>query len=378
MMKNSKSISPILFCIIALLFSSEISAQETQKSKGYYYFEPAISYGRFVPTVPEDHFLWQKSIYNVILSFGKQTTGEKAWERAFNCPDYGFAIKYGYMDYEAFNSRFAIYAYINGRIYENEFLGFTYKLGGGLSCWNKIYDETTNPDNIFISTHLNCHLNIDLGAFFKISPKTDIVGNVVVSHSSNGALKLPNRGSNALTGQLGLRYHLQDRPLLQKNIDTVLQFHPKNSFYVTEAPGILESHAGDVTKFHFANTMQLGYARQFNRKFRYGAGFDLMYSTELLMKLPEEQRQDYYRAFNSAVYGSFDVLYDKVMIHIAFAKYIYRSFDFFIPVYERFGVKYMFGKDNNHAVGIMMKLHFASIDYIEWGYTYQFANWYDK
>lgn len=368
----------IKYLIISVLLFSFFAAfsQNSFKEKDYY-IEPSVSWGTTIPTEAEDSLLWLSGFYGANFCFGKQTTGEHPWERAFNCPDYGIGLKYAKSEFNILGSRVALYGYFNGRIYENKYFGLNYKVGGGLSLWTKKYDEKLNPYNVYIGTTLNCHINLEIGAFYKMTPHLDLLLSAVISHSSNGAVALPNRGVNALSGQLGVRYHLNGRKQPADILDT-LQFYPKNSLYFTEAPGILESHRGGETKLHYANTFQIGYARQFNQKFRYGAGFDLMYSTELLMMIPEEQRNDYWRALNSAVYANFDVVYNRLVLHIAFATYIYKSFDFFIPVYERVGVKYMLGENKNHSLGVMMKVHFGSIDYIEWAYSFQFFNWLDK
>jgi hypothetical protein len=38
----------------------------------------------------------------------------------------------------------------------------------------------------------------------------------------------------------------------------------------------------------------------------------------------------------------------------------------------------LLGKNRNHSLGIMLKAHAGMIDYIEWGYNFQFFNWNDK
>ena len=354
-------------------------AQSKWKAKDLY-LEPSFSYGRLIGTEDDAANLINYSSYNVAISFGKQTTGEKDWEKYFNCPDYGLTFKYGTSNHHFHTNRFALFGYINGRFYQKANFGLTYKMGFGMSFWTNVYDEVTNPQNIYIGSVLNCHLHMELGTYFRIAKNADLTCALLISHSSNGAVVLPNRGANGFALQVGYRHHLNERMPINKEFDVKPTFYPKNSLYFNIGPGVLESRKGGTLATHFANTLQIGYARMFNPKFRYGAGIDLMYSTEILMMLPEEER-DAWKAFNTAAYASFDILYNRFTVHLAFALYTYRAFEYdkvFTPYYERVGVKYQFGKERNHSAGICMKVHYGSIDYIEWTYGFQFYNWYDK
>lgn len=364
----------ILFCC---LITINLTAQNRIKSKDLY-IESSVSYGRIIGTEEDAANLIKYSGYNISVSFGKQTTGEKDWEKYFNCPDYGLTFKYGTSDFYLHKNRFALFGYINGRFLQRPRFGLTYKMGFGMSYWTQVYDEIENPNNIYIGTALNCHIHLELGTYFKVSQNSDITCALVLSHSSNGAVKLPNRGANGASLQVGYRYHLNGRKEINRDFDINPMFFPKNSFYVNFGPGVLESRKGDKPlNTYFATTVQLGYTRMFHPKFRYGAGIDLMYSQEIPMMLPAEDREAW-KGFNTAAYASFDILYNRFIVQLAFAVYTYRNFDYLLPYYERVGIKYQFGKERNHSAGICMKVHLGSIDYIEWTYGFQFINWNDK
>ncbi|MDL2238830.1 acyloxyacyl hydrolase [Bacteroidales bacterium OttesenSCG-928-K03] len=381
-MKNDKLIIIILFLVFA---NATLFAQKKNNFKDLY-IEPSISYGRLIGTEEEDFSnLVAHSTYNFAISFGRQSTGSQNWEKYLGCPDYGVTFKYGTSNYELFPQRFALLGYVNGRIFQREKFGLTYKLGGGLSYWTSIYDAETNPDNIYIGTALNCHIHLELGTYFRVSKNSDITFAALISHSSNGAVKLPNRGANGVALQAGYRYHINGRKEINKEFDIKPEFFPKNSFYINIGPGFLESRKGGGLNTYFACTTQIGFARMCRPSFRYGAGIDLMYSAEIPMMLPEGEREQW-KGFNSAVYANVDILYNRFVVHIAFATYIYRydyrsdyeGKPFFLPYYERVGVKYQLGKNRNHSLGICMKVHLGSIDHIEWTYGFQFLNWNDK
>jgi hypothetical protein len=80
----------------------------------------------------------------------------------------------------------------------------------------------------------------------------------------------------------------------------------------------------------------------------------------------------------TAGFVSFELLYNRFVVHAALAAYISRSADFYEWYYERAGFKVLLGKNRNHSLGITLKAHAGMIDYIEWGYNFQFFNWNDK
>lgn len=349
-----------------------------------WYIEPSIRYGRVMPTLKTDHFLWETDLVGAEIRVGKQTTGEKEWEQWFRFPSYGAALRYSYFNRPSLGDEIAILGFLNGYFVQRPKFAFYYQLGAGVGFWTKKYNFYTNPENIFIGAYATAHLDLGLGISARLSDHLDFVLKGVFSHSSNGVLALPNYGINGVTVSAGVKYRFYKQLEPIRNVvDTTTTFVPKNSLYISIAPCVKQSRAefslDHVSPRHycFATTLEIGYLRQFHPKYRYGAGLDLFYNSEILTYFPVEE-QNVGKCFMPAAFGSFDVLFNRIVFHVAVGAYIGRYYDFYKPYYERMGVQFLLGKDKNHTVGASIKAHLGRADYIEWNYSYNFYSWNDR
>ncbi len=312
-------------------------------------------------------------VKSLIVNIGKQTTGDNINQILFNYPDYGVGFRYTSYNYDVLESSYSLYGYFNSKYYQNKLLEIMCTLDFGLSYYTNPYNEITNPDNIFIGSNLNCYINVGTGVRFKVDNFLDITPKIIFYHSSNGTIKRPNRGTNGLSGGIEFNYHLNGRQKY-KPLDTAYIFTPKNSIYFTEAVGIRNA---PNKKLYFANTFQIGYKRMFHPIFGYGGGFDFMYSGAVIPEYYSPHKKVSGRSI--AAYGSYNIVYNKLDLHLAIGYYLYKPHhDLYTSIYERVALKYMFGKNLKHSVGIMMKVHIGSIDYIEWAYSFNFINWNDR
>lgn len=373
---------------ILSIVSFEAMGQSADNKKGIkddWYIEPVLRGGRVVPNFPGTN-LWDIHLYGMDLRVGKQTYGKAEWEQWFGYPEYGLTLRYGHFTDKLLQDKLALFWYIGGNFYETKRVSFKYQFGSGLAYFFNPYHPTVNPENYFIGSHLNAHIDLHLALEFKLSDRVDLALRGNFSHSSNGAIRFPNYGINPLSGQLGVKYHFNSRPERIYTIDTITSFQPKNSFYFYVAPGWKQSKKnfvyGTDDKYsckttYLTTTLQLGYYRQFHPKYRYGGGIDIMYSSELRTHFPVEQRNEL-KYITSAAFVSFEFLYNRFVLHTAIAAYVYRSADFYEWYYERVGFKILLGKHKNHFAALTIKAHAGMIDYIEWGYGLHFINWHDK
>lgn len=348
------------------------------------YFEPAVRIGRIIPNASNSSFLSSVNLYSIELRVGQQTTGDLAWHRLFNYPEFGCALRYGHFDDDMFGDKLSLFAYMNGTIYRKKRFTLHYQFGAGLAYWFKYYDEVLYPKNRYIGSHVNAHIDLALGVDFRLSPQTALTLRANFSHSSNAALKLPNMGINPLSGALGVKCYLKGQkelPFSFRTKDT--NFVKKNSFYVAVSAGCRQSKkdAPDdgykAEPYYLGTVVQLGYFRQFSPKFRFGGGIDFNYSGELKAHLPAN-RQQVGKYFSQAAFLSFEVIYNRFVLHASFAAYVNRSFSFYTPFYERAGFRFLLGKNKNHFVGASVKAHAGSVDYLEWTYGCSLINFPDK
>ncbi len=423
-----------LFCLVLLLATKTVTAQESSLfgDDDRFFIETDLRQGHYIPFVERHAYIKDLPQYGIDLKFGKQTDGTKNWEQWFNYPNYGVILRYEHntldsakyehrnetgdavTDWVAIGDCYTAGAFVNGHIIRQDLWSFDYDLVGGFSFW---------PDygNEFIGSLMNVHLSIDAGPTLHISDNVDLLARVIFSHSSNGALVLPNNGVNVFSGEVGLRYHPQGRPEFQPK--SHYQMQKTMSIYASESFGALQSNTkrnGEISGepgYYFGNLVQLGVTRQFHPKFRYDVGLDFAWSGETKLKYQEakdryeagtlETSLETYSPWKSthiAASAMFEVLYNRFAFCIGGGYYLYhgifsgtnekktwalaeRKMSIFekqyLPnayknYYERLGFKYYFGQNRNIYAGAFMKVHMDSIDYIEWTVGMNLFSWHDK
>lgn len=358
-----------------LLFAPLIVSAQKKEIKNYWYVGASTQLGRVIPNAKNVKFLWDVTLYGLEVSFGKHTTGSKEWEQWFRYPDYGVALRYVDFDYANFGQCLALYGYMNGVFLRYKNFSLHYSLGIGAIYWPNHYDQDKNPDNHFIGSSVNAHIDLTIGAEYLISDVADLFVRANFAHSSNGAIALPNKGVNVIAAQAGLRYHIRRQAPRIYTLDSIPAFFPENSLYFHVAPGFRQSTRDH--RYYYKQGIQVGYTRRFHPKYRYGAGVDVNYSGDLKALLPEEGRKNK-RCFSQALFASFDVLYGRMALHAALGVYLYRDFDYYTRIYERIGCRFLLGPERNHFLGISIKAHGGTADYIEWTYGFQYYNWKDR
>jgi hypothetical protein len=134
---------------------------------------------------------------------------------AFGHPYFGC----GFSTFRFTNARqigypFAFYLLQGGSLLNlgNKF-SFNYEWNAGISFNWKPYDPVTNQDAIAIGSRANAYIGLDL--YFKcyLIRYWNLQLGAGLSHFSNGATRLPNRGLNMYSPVVGLVYNLNGAPI---------------------------------------------------------------------------------------------------------------------------------------------------------------------
>jgi len=363
--------------------------QKYEFRKDDWFVEGGLRYGHFLPVQTVDYKMWDTWLYGLDLRFGRQTNGRNAWERDYRCPRYGLGMRLTYFDGtmdtgDHLGGNMAVFLYFDNDIWSNGRIGFDYGLLGGLALWTRCDDYARGfQTNKFLGTRLNCHLAIELGMNIRLSENYDLYLRGVFAHSSNSGYRLPDSGVNTCSGQLGMRYHLYDRA----KAATDDEMRPREKIhrhylYISDGFGATETYFD--WKLYFGNTFQIGYIFRFHPKFGVGGGFDYIINMEYKAAFEQykfmhsecTQQWNFFRdASNFGTFAGLDFFFNRLDIHLAFGWYLYRGavkdgYNYlpakFTPYYERVGFRVHLGESRRWFVGMMMKLHAISIDYLEW------------
>lgn len=377
-MKHSTIFQLLKVFLFAAFLIHFLPASAQNADTKYRYIEPSFQLG-FHPFKS----CFNYPTYCINLRYGIQTTGKKTWESLFNYPKIGIGVRYEHntmKDYIHPNiglielgNAISVYGYCNGHLIKRERFQLDYSWGAGISYWTK-------HGNALIGAPVTVHLTADCGPVFRLNEAWDLFGRISFTHASNGAIVLPNRGTNIFYGQMGCRYYIHGRaPELINSVDFPSQ--KKNTIYFFEALGFRESNT-IFNRYCVGNTFEIGYTRAFHPCYRFGGGLDLLYTGEnkiMYEYYGELENYTLKNSFSIASVASFDIVYGRFIFHIAGAYYIFQPTKYvprhYLKFYERLGFRYMLGKNENLFMGVSMKVHGGRIDYIEWTIGSHLFSW---
>ncbi|MGK7390352.1 MAG: acyloxyacyl hydrolase [Candidatus Cyclobacteriaceae bacterium M2_1C_046] len=145
--------------------------------------------------------------WGVELSWSKINTSKKAWK---NCNCYSrVGVSFNYFNFQnpdVLGSSYNLIAFAEPYLNLNDKLYYTIRAGIGPSYLTKVYDEQTNPKNLFFSSPISFIILANFTANYKIAPQWAVNVSAQYSHISNGGIKKPNKGMNFPTFSLGADY----------------------------------------------------------------------------------------------------------------------------------------------------------------------------
>lgn len=230
-----------------------------------------------------------------------------SWEYLDDHKGYdGIGFYMAKLDDDAFGDPFSFYVIHGGNLVEfNQRLHLQYEWNLGYSFNWGHYDAIRHPDNITIGASESFHVGIGLFLEWQPLRNFDIKLGGGLTHFSNGASKVPNKGLNLLSPQISLAYRWDDPSYVfgdQKSseIRDIYNIHrPANydahfkhemTFTISRRQRYMETEGTNLpTENYDHNFRVLGFAyapmRCPSRKFAYGVSADLVYDESLNAKV---------------------------------------------------------------------------------------------
>lgn len=328
-------------------------------------------FGTLMERPHETPVMWNTMSYGFTVGFGRQSAGEEYWHEYFGYPRYGFRINYNHYDKKMYGDNIALYPYIQAPFFRSGRFSLDYSLGLGLAYHLETFDKIKNPDNVYIGSSLTAVIDLTVVADYQISDYFGLFAGIGFSHYSNGATTYPNKGLNGLTMLAGVRY--QERRI---NKVTWRGFVPeveqKNEIYTFFAPSFIIRNDGEDARWEgnktfFCSTLEFGYKRRFHPCFKWGAGFDIVYTGNEKYDIAKHHRSNW-NNLSLLAFASIEVFFGNISLNVAAGAYPLYSAKGRGNICERAGVFYHFGKDREQFTGISIKASKGSADYIEWTY----------
>ena len=372
-----KSYSLLFTIIIFVFIGIEKPAAQTQNDKNkrsYTYTIGANVFRGFI--MKHDHrigHLIREHPVGLELFINKNTYGKKSWQQLYNYPDIGFSLAYFDFKVPELGKVIASTVYLDFYLKRWKKSEMIFKVGTGLGFSTNPYDRETNNKNNVIGSTITFTLQGRLGYNFQINDRLRLTPALTISHFSNGAFKMPNKGINIISANLGFSYLLgeQSRPELtgspiDENFDTNKDKKLHYNFSVFGGVREIIPIGGD--KHPFINTV-LYVDKKVSKRSALLLGGDFFYSWAVKQEiktargLEGEEKPDYKRA---AITVGHELLVSKISLITQLGVYIYKPFKSSgKPVYQRYGLKYYF--NDKLFSGVFLRAHYGVAQNVEWG-----------
>ena len=389
-------ISILILLIPSLLWGEEAADSipaTTQPDKNPFFFSLKGESGIVFQT---NDFVSNEGITgfsSLSLKFCQASRGDKWQDYAYGMPYFGVGLYAATFNDQRLGIPVSFYLIHGARILSIlPKLSFNYEFNLGYSTnWNH-YDLFDNPDNIAISTKQNVHVGANL--YFKVKPFRHIDANIGFSltHFSNGAVRLPNKGLNMAAPYIEICYNINppeprskqelhlSPPKIEKRLrhDLLLTFSSRQIFYYP----VNESTMRYIDyKFR---VFGLSYAPMIvsNHTFRWGPSLDIVYDESGGSTTSYEQWEVDGLFYDRVKLGEFkqrigiglSAKGEAVMPYFSFfanvGYNIYSGNPYDKPFYQILGVKIPFYRNFFGTFGIRSN-YFSKAQFIFWsaGYT---------
>jgi len=357
--------------------SSELSIQsnnldsfQSLGKKYNTYGQLKLEYGGIISTVRAAGI---EDYHGMDLRFGWQKRTNDVYSTINNAPKYGFGIYLAGFNDEAFGKPIGVYGFVEIPVfYSKSRWSFVYNIGLGLGFNFNYYNSEENPSNELIGSERNVYISLSIESRYAITDHWTTGLGVGFKHFSNGRTSLPNSGINLIPITIMTEYNI-DNSYTDFKKENLAKFTPFNVISIFGAAG-RKTFDYDEADF-FKSSLGISFLRQFNYKFRYGAGFEMFYTAGSKERV-ENNKSDFKKLISYGFIGNWDwILTERLYVPIGFGVYLnYNEENFEKPIYMRIGARYAVDKPKKLFLGVSLKVTEFHADYIEWTIGYNFKN----
>lgn len=350
----------ILTCLF--LLTTSIFAQE----KNFFGIEYSGRFGFLLAHRPLMKHLPKDYAYGGEISFYFQTTGASEYSRIYKKPKFGITLIGTSMgNNPILGSEYGIVTFGDFPFIKKSQDEFSGTLGLGLTYLSKTYHPTINPKNTAIGSHLNAFINLGIKYRHYFNRNHYLVMGLNFTHSSNGAIKMPNLGINLVQFNFGFGHQFSQLTFPTSTKELEVDKRWKYTIYGVIS-GKEEYPIGG--KFYPIGNLSFIVSKRFNRMSGLELYADGFYKSSQMAK--NHPGMTHTNLFQAGIMAAYNLHISKIRVVIGLGGYVFDKFRLDGIFYHRLGVKYQI---NKHLVtGLIIKSHWAKADYIEYGIGYTF------
>lgn len=228
----------VILCLLFLFLSlggySQSGEQPNPLSVGL-----RSHYGFIIPHSKAISDVAYSNPYGVEADISRFFTTLEAWEKCNCYSKAGISIIYFNFDNPAIlGSTFFSTVYFEPVLARRNRLFLSLRTEIGFAYLTNIYDEITNPLNLFFGARLSFPLRVSLHLNYRLNETFYLNISGYFNHISNGGIKQPNKGMNFPTASIGLTWYFnslqfEDHTELKNRIPISTNYHFSCSVFGT-------------------------------------------------------------------------------------------------------------------------------------------------
>lgn len=332
---------------------------------------------------------------SMAFKYGTYSTGDSWEDIAYGMPYYGIGIYTAhFFNKKALGNPITLYLFQGGDFKTfSPTLSLKYEFNLGMSFNWKPFDKFDNPDNIALGSSSNIHVGVNSYLKKKLSPHWDLHFGLGLTHFSNGAHRLPNKGINMVAPFVELVYNIHPTsvnepkkealqpPPLEKRIDYDLMFtsSSRQIWHDTTGTG-LPSRLVDKNFKVFG----ISYATMFvnSYKYKWGPSLELVYDESSNVQVWRQLHPDdghyhdrvklgkFHKRLSLGVSMKGEMTFSRVSFFANLGYNLLHGNDYDYRLYQIVGAK-AYLKDNFFGTFGIRASRFSRAQYIYWsiGYT---------
>lgn len=335
-----------IFFFLSLLLVSYTFGQETKR------WSLESSYGFIIPHSQALKPLSQSNPLGFSLHYQKMNQSQKSWN-ACDCFHY-LGLQLSYHDFrnpEVLGQALSLTGTFEPILWKKQHWTFSMLTGLGPSYLSKVYDESSNPDNIFFSSPVSFLLFLSPKLEYGITDKFAVNLTFAYNHISNGGQSQPNKGMNYPMVGLGLSHYLKKPPFPVYEKDPISK---EWSFYLEAGLSTREGEEGREPNLSLA----LAFKKPLSSINGIGGGLEINkdYSLEV-----ENTR---WEALMPAPFISHHFLFGKFDFSQRMALYTTKPNNYHdYRLYQRYVLNYLISQ--NLTIGVGLKAHGHVAEHME-------------
>jgi hypothetical protein len=358
--------------LVTLLFLSISFISNGQIEKSSWSLGANPYYGgvlRYKPTMKKLEFT---NLHGIEIYANKIASGEKAWHKLYNYPQWGIAASYfNYGVPEELGYVYSLTTYLDFSPSKKKHK-WRYNIGTGIVYSSAKFDALTNSENTAISSNMSYVLRGTVHREFQLNEHYFVNVNLAFRHYSNGRLNMPNNGMNYPIVGAGIRYVINPKPI-QDNEEIHTIIDKKIHVALRGSMSWREVWQEDVK--HKAYSVSLYGIKQVSKYNNILFGVDAFQYDQVSV----DRAYGVYRDQNNIVLDyvpdddtrqlaatiGTQLLISKVSVIVQGGFYIYNPMEYYSTWYQRYGIAYNFTK--NIFSQFSLKAHSRTADMIEFG-----------